>query len=42
MLPWTNEEEILREAIYNRLKETKPNKYKQLRMDTQRKWKNPQ
>jgi hypothetical protein len=33
------EEEILREALYTRLKEKMPNNYKQLWMDMQQKWK---
>lgn len=36
------EEEILREALYTRLKEKLPNKYKHLWTAMQQKWKNPQ
>jgi len=36
------EEEILRQALYIRLREKLPNKYKEQWNDMQRKYKNPQ
>ena len=37
-----NKEEILRLALYTRLRDKLAKKYKELWMDKQRKWKNPQ